>query len=284
MHPYFELERPVVIGHRGAAATHPENTLLSFEAALDAGAQILESDVHLTRDGIPILLHDPSLERTTNGDGLAAALDWSEIAERDAGYQFASAGGRFPFRGQGIQVARLDAAFAAFPDARFNLEIKSEDPRASQATLDLILEHDRAARTLVTAGEDPIMEILLGALAEHAARPALGACLGDLLQIVRAALEGASPAARAAVPAHVMALQIPADFAGEPLATPTLIDFAHAAGIQVHVWTINDLAQTEALVQMGVDGVITDDPGAMAHWKQSWQTGRPSPGKGPLDG
>lgn len=266
MHSYFDVDRPVVIGHRGSAGTHPENTLASFEFALSSGAQILESDVHLTRDGIPILLHDPDLDRTTSGSGRAAELDWSVVAEFDAGHAFETSDGRHPFRGCGIRVARLWDAFEAFPTARFNLEIKSPDPRASRSTLDLIEDFGREERTLVTAGDDEIMGTLRAALASHRARPAIGACLGELLAVLRASQEGGP------MPEDVMALQIPAEFAGEPVATPSLIAHAHAFDLQVHVWTVNDLEQIEALVELGADGVITDEPARMSAWKSARKT------------
>lgn len=263
MHSYFDLDRPVIIGHRGSAETHPENTLSSFAAALDAGAQILETDVHITRDGVPVLLHDPTVDRVTDGVGLAAELAWSEMEALDAGHQFANAKGEFPFRRLGIRVARVADAFAAFPDARFNLEIKSADPRASRATLDLIAEYERADRTLVTAGEDPVMKILRDTLASHGARPAVGACVGELLAVVRATLEGTE------MPPGVMVLQVPAEFGGAPVATPELIKQAHAHGIELHVWTVNEVADIEALVALGVDGIVTDAPGRMAAWKRA---------------
>jgi glycerophosphoryl diester phosphodiesterase len=93
MHPFFDLTRPIVIGHRGAAGDCPENTLLSFDTALRQGAQILESDVHVSRDGIPVLLHDPSLERTTDGSGDAAEFDWAELRQLDAAYPCRNADG-----------------------------------------------------------------------------------------------------------------------------------------------------------------------------------------------
>jgi glycerophosphoryl diester phosphodiesterase len=259
-HSFFDIPRPTIIGHRGSAGLSPENTLESFAMALDHGAHILESDVHVTRDGVPILLHDPDLDRVCDRAGLAAQYTWAEIRELDAGYHFADGHGRYPFRGHGIRIASLEEAFVRFPDARFNLEIKCTGDAAIAATLDLVAEHDRASRTLIAAGEDPIMQAVRRLLTRHSTAPAVGASLGEIVLSVSSALSGEP------MPAGVMALQIPAEFAGQKLATRELIDHAHAHDVAVHVWTINEIEEIAALLELGVDGIVTDFPGRMADW------------------
>ena len=260
MHPFFDVRRPIVIGHRGAAGVQPENTLSSFATALAEGAGILESDVHLTRDGIPVLLHDSNLDRTTDGRGAAGDYDWAELRMLDAAYHFCDETGSTPLRGCGIALARLEDAFSAFPDARFNLEIKSSDPRAISTTLDLITRFEREDRTLVTAGEDAIMQGLREALVRHGARPAVGASVGEIVQAVHSALSGAP------MPRDVMTLQVPPSFMGQPLVTRAFVDHAHAHGVHVHVWTINSLDEIASLLALDVDGIVTDHPGRMARW------------------
>lgn len=259
-HPFFDVERPVVIGHRGSAGTHPENTLISFEAALADGARILESDVHLTADGVPVLLHDPELDRTTSGRGLASARTWADLQNLDAGARFEDDRGERSYAGRGVRVPSLEEAFEAFPDARFNLEIKSAGRDSVVATLDLVERFDRADRTLLAAGEDAIMKELRAELSSRSWRPAVGASLGEIVASISSALEGTE------MPPGVMALQIPASFAGRPLATREFVDHAHSRGVEVHVWTINDLREIEALLALGVDGIVTDHPGRMAEW------------------
>lgn len=262
MHPFFDVPRPVVIGHRGAAGIRPENTLLSFETGLEQGAGILESDVQITRDGVPILLHDPSVDRTTEGKGSTQQLDLADLRRLDAGHAFRDETGATPFRGRGLRIPTLEEAFEAFPDARFNLELKTDDPRATAATLDLVQRFDRAERTLLTAGEDDVMRILREALVEHEVVPAMGACLAEIVRAVQGATDG-SPMAEG-----VMALQIPATFGDRPLVSRELVQYAHAFGVSIHVWTINDLHEIESLLALGVDGIVTDHPGRMAQWLQ----------------
>ncbi len=259
-HSFFDVARPIVIGHRGAAGVCPENTLLSFETALASGAQILESDIHLSKDGVPLLLHDPTLDRTSNGSGLASQSTWSEIRVLDAGGRFENEAGEHPFGAQGIAIPSLEEAFERFPDAYFNLEIKCPGAVGIRATLDLVERFDRSERTLIAAGEDAIMRDLRAALLSHAATPALGASLEEIIGSVTSALNGT------AMPEGVMALQVPARFADKPLVTGAFVDHAHAHGVEVHVWTINDLEEISALLDLGVDGIITDHPGRMHDW------------------
>ncbi len=259
-HRYFDVDKPVVIGHRGAAGSHPENTLASFAAALEQGAQILESDLHVSRDGVPLLLHDPDVGRVTEGTGLAADLDFAEIAQLDAGHAFTDADGKTPFRGAGHRIPSVEEAFAAFPDARFNLEVKCADEAAIATTLELVERFDRAARTLLAAGEDEVMASVRRALAARPVAPAVGASLGEIVAAIGSAL------GQGEMPAGVDALQIPSEFAGQSLATPELVAHAHAHDVEVHVWTINDLDEIEARLEVGVDGIVTDLPGQMHDW------------------
>jgi len=127
-HPFFDLPRPIPVGHRGASGERPENTLPAFERALAQGARILETDVHPTRDGVAVIFHDGELDRTTDGFGPIAARTLAELKELDAGYRFSPDGGAsFPCRGRGTTIPTLAEAFAAFPDARFNIEVKEGD-------------------------------------------------------------------------------------------------------------------------------------------------------------
>jgi len=252
-HPYFALPRPVVIGHRGCAGEAPENTLVAFERGLEQGAAILESDVQLTRDGVPVLSHDPDVSRMTDGSGLVADHLFSELERLDAGHGF-RAGGGYPFRGRGLRIPSLAEALAAFPDARFNLELKAERPGAVEHTLDVIAEAGAAQRTLLTAESGRVMEELHRELDARALPTARGASAPDVLAFVRAALDGVSP------PAGPMALQVPAHFGDGELVTREFVTHAHAHGIQVHVWTINETGEMQRLLDLDVDGLVTDFP------------------------
>jgi glycerophosphoryl diester phosphodiesterase len=258
-HPYFAVPTPTVIGHRGAAGEAPENTLPSFARALADGAAILESDVHLTRDEVPVLLHDDTLERTTDGAGRVETLTLVELQALDAGYHFSPDGGRtHPFRGRGVRVPTLAQAYAAFPGARFNLELKDGGEELVRAALDATLAAGDPERTLLTAGDDALMRRLREQVASRGAAVALGASAGEVLAFLRSALDRRPP------PPGPMALQVPPEFAGRPLVTREFVEHAHAHGVFVHVWTIDEPDAMRALLALGVDGIVTDHPARLA--------------------
>ncbi len=259
-HPFFDVQTPWVIGHRGAAGTHPENTLVSFAAALDQGADVIESDIQATRDGVPVLLHDPDTGRTCDCARAAHETHSKCLAELDTGHAFALADGDHPFRGRGLTIPRLAEAFEQFPDARFNLELKTDDARALRATLELVARFDRADRTLLTSGDDAIMNALRRAVEASDVRPALGACFSEIVASVRSAL------GEREMPPGVMALQVPPTFAGAPLVTRAFVEHARRNDVAVHVWTINEHDEVEALRTLGVEGFVTDFPGRLRGW------------------
>jgi glycerophosphoryl diester phosphodiesterase len=258
-HPYFEVAVPTVIGHRGSAGDAPENTLASFALGLESGAAILESDVHLTRDGVPVLLHDDVVDRTTDGRGRVAALSLAELRELDAGHRFSSDGGRtHPFRGRGLRVPTLEEALTAFPGARFNLELKEGLPGLVESCVSLIGKTGSAERSLLTAADDALMGELRAEVVRRRLPVALGASTGEVVDFLRCALERRRP------DSGPMALQVPAEFAGRPLVTREFVEFAHAHDLVVHVWTIDDPAEMRALLGLGVDGIVSDFPARLA--------------------
>lgn len=272
-HPFFDAPAPTILGHRGAAGEAPENTLLAFRTGLAAGAHMLESDVHRTRDGVAVLIHDAELERTTERRARVDELDWAELRELDAAYRFQpgradgtsetdgaipDASEEAPLRGRGHGIPSLVDAFEAFPEARFNLEIKAAEPDFAAEVVALTREVGREHTTLLTAGDDGIMAGLREAMRRAGSRAALGASLADIVEFAKSAVSGEPPASDS------MALQIPAVFAGQPLVTPALVEHAHRFGAAVHVWTIDDEAEMERLLELGVDGLVTDYPTRMA--------------------
>lgn len=255
-HPFFDLPTPIVFGHRGASGEAPENTLPAFERALAQGAAILETDVHATRDGVIVTCHDPDVARTTDGSGPIAALRFDELRRLDAGHRFSPDGGvRFPFRGRGVRIPSLREVLEAFPGVRLNVEIKCADPGLIDGTLREIADAGREKATLLAAGEDTTMALLRRRLAETRLGVAQGASPKDVVGFLRAMLEGRPP------PPEPMALQVPAEFGGQPLVTRELLGFAHAHDVQVHVWTVNERSEMERLLDLGVDGVMSDFPG-----------------------
>jgi glycerophosphoryl diester phosphodiesterase len=214
--------------------------------------------VHLTRDGEVVIAHDPDVSRTTNGAGRIAELAFRDVAALDAGYRFSPDGGAsHPYRGRGLRMPALREVFRRLPETRFNIEVKVNDPRLVAGVVNLVAEHERAHLTLLAAAEDPTLAAVREALARRGVAAAVGASVGDVLRFVRAAL------GQGDAPKGPMALQIPPSFAGQPLVTKALVDFAHANDVQVHVWTIDEEEEMARLLALDVDGIMSDFPGRL---------------------
>jgi glycerophosphoryl diester phosphodiesterase len=247
----FPGSPPRVFGHRGAAGLAPENTLSSFRRARADGADVFELDVHATADGEVVVLHDATLERTTDGTGAVASLRFAELARLDAGYRFTPDGGcTFPFRGCGVRVPRLAELVREFPDVPLNVEIKQEAPSIVAAVVAVL--RDTRATVVLAAEHDALMQAI-----RHAA-PAIPTSLaaGEVGAFVAAVQGGTTPV----LPEGVVALQIPPRFGSIELVTRETVAAAHALGAEMHVWTINDPQEMRRLLALGCDGIISDVP------------------------
>lgn len=251
MPPGFQGRQPRLFGHRGAAGVAPENTLPSFRRARADGVDVFELDVHATRDGEVVVLHDPLLDRTTDGTGAVAAMTYAEVARYDAGYRFSPDGGAtFPFRGQGIRVPRLRDLIEEFPDVPLNIEIKVPGDRLVDAVVAMV----RAARApIVLAAEH---DAIMAAIRRVAPDVPTSLAAGEVAAFIGALAEEREPT----LPAGAVALQIPPSFADITLVTPATVAAAHALGAEVHVWTINDPAEATRLFDLGCDAIMTDLP------------------------
>ena len=243
------LARPV-IGHRGNRAHAPENTLESFREAVALGADALEFDLRLSRDGRLVVFHDPTLARCTDGDGLLEQRTLAELKALDAGANFTCDGGRsFPWRGRGVRIPAFDELIDALPrDVPCIIELKT--PAATEPLRQAVRRHGIAQR-IVVAGFDA-----------RCTRPLRGAgfALGASTRDVAALLPAALLHLRAA-PRQVQALCIPPRWHGLPVPIAALARALRGSGTVVHVWTVNDPAQAAALWAAGVQGIISDDPG-----------------------
>jgi glycerophosphoryl diester phosphodiesterase len=250
---YFAADRPRVFGHRGAAGVAPENTLASFAVADALGADYLELDVHATLDGTIVVLHDPTLERTTDGHGPVNARRWNEVARLDAGYRFTHDGQTYPYRGQAIRIPALQAVLEQFPAQRFNIEIKQSEPCIVDQVIEIIERSGSTARTLLAAEIDDIMARIRAAGGGAATGMSAGDAVAFFDRLGAGNWEGYKPAGRA--------LQIPVEFGGMSLVNDASIAAAHRCGLEMHIWTINEPAEIDRLLDLGVDGIMSDFPG-----------------------
>lgn len=250
---YLQLGRPMNMAHRGGSALAPENTMLAFQTALSLGADVIELDVHASADGELVVIHDETVDRTTDGQGLVSQMTLAELKKLDAGYRYTlDNGATFPYRGKGLQIPTLREVLEAFPDARVNIEIKQTDPPIEEALAALIRELNAEERVLVVAQDDGAIK----RFRRLAHGVATGASTGEVRTFYLFQRAGLASLYRPV--AH--ALQVPLRSGGTELVTPAFVEAAHKQGMQVHVWTINLPGDMRRLLDMGVDGIITDRP------------------------
>ncbi len=242
--------RPV-IGHRGNRAHAPENTIESFAQAVALGAEAIEFDIRVSADGVPVVHHDPTLERTTNGRGEIARKSFGELRELDAGYRFTKDGGKtFPYRGKGHRIPTLDEVIEAFPSTPLLIEIKN--PLAATGARNALESHRAEDRSLVDAMDIRATRVFA------ASKIAVGAARPDVIRLMNEVL-----LKRPITPPEYRALCVPLYYYGIPLPVRQFAKIAPAHDCRVHVWTINDAAVAKDLWLAGVNGIISDDPAIM---------------------
>ena len=242
----------IVIGHRGAAGLAPENTLEGIEAAVRAGADAVEIDVRVTDDGVPILLHDETLDRTTSARGPIAQRRTTAIGHVDAGALWTPDGGRtFPWRGQGVRLATLAEVLQSWPDLPLLIDVKAAE--AQRAIARTVLAAGAAERCVFASEDDAALESFR--------RPPFlcGASRRDIaIFLARVAARRPPKSVR-----HV-AMSVPDRYLGVPVATPAFIAAARAVGNALHVWTVDDPAAAVRLWASGATGIVTNVPDVMS--------------------
>jgi glycerophosphoryl diester phosphodiesterase len=242
---------PIIYAHRGGATLRPENTIAAFDHGIDCGADGLEFDVHLSKDGVVVIHHDDRLERTTGGRGRIALLTAAELASLDAGYHFCDADGGYPFRDRRIGVPTLQEVLRRYPEAPLIIELKVGGEDLARRVVDEV----RAA--------DAVDRVSIGSFYAEALRavrryePAIAT--GAAREETRWALYrswvgwtiGETP---------YREFQVPEWSGLTPIVTRRFVSAAHRAGVAVKVWTVNAVEDMRRLVAIGVDGLITDRP------------------------
>lgn len=246
----------VNIAHRGGAGLAPENTIEGFQRGLSAGAGVIELDVHTSADGHVVVIHDDTVDRTTDGTGPVREMTLAELRRLDAGYMFTPDGGAtYPYRERGVMVPTLAEAYRAFPDVPVNIEIKGQRPGIEAAVWRIVEAAGAEDRTLVVADDTPTIRRFRQASAARVATAASGAELISFW-LLRLGLGGGS--------LPYQALQGPETYAGLRVVTPDLVRAAHERGLRVDVWTVDREPDMRRLLGYGVDGIMTDRPDVLA--------------------
>jgi glycerophosphoryl diester phosphodiesterase len=253
MSEFFAGQLPRKFAHRGASGTHPENTMEAFRAGHDLGAEAFELDVHRSADGHIIVFHDDVLGRTTDGSGSIRDRPLADLERVDAGFRFSPDGGRsFPFRGSGVRIPAFREVLEAFPETPIIVEIKQDSPPLEEDLARLLRETDSGERCLVFSLEQaPLMRYR-----ELEPEQPTGFGPDDVSDFLRRlgsdSWNGYRPPA--------VAFAVPTRWHGTQIVSRPFIDAAHGFGCEVYVWTVNDPREMEALLDLGVDGLITDFP------------------------
>ncbi|MEO6590655.1 MAG: glycerophosphodiester phosphodiesterase [Pyrinomonadaceae bacterium] len=245
--------RPLVFAHRGGGGLFPENTLEAFKYSVEMGVDFLELDVHSTADGTLVVLHDASIDRTTDERGKISGLTLAQVKKLDAGYLFTNDNGAtYPFRGKGISVPTLEEIFKAFPQMKFNIEPKQAIPSITKPLCEMIRAHQMTDRVIVGSFRQTAISEFRAACPE-VATSASPAEVSEFLAMQKTGITASySP--------PFQALQIPVNASFLNVVNKDFIEAAHRQNLQVHVWTVNQPDEMQRLIEMGADGIMTDYP------------------------
>lgn len=269
--------RVISYAHRGGSFEAPSSTLGALRHAREVGVSALELDVHCTADRVLVCCHDSVVDTTTNGRGKVSKLSWSEVEALNAGYWFvpnsstssvqARPADEYIYRssehqGEFTKLVRVEEVLSGFPDLLLNFDIKSTGPNVEpyeEELAELVFKYEAQDRVIVSSFLDPA----IWKIRQKCPKINTSAAPGEISEFYFALINGAESAINLAKYAPYVAFQIPRFFGEIELATPQFISSAHSAGKAVHVWTINDTSEMEAMLDRGADGIITDCPSVL---------------------
>lgn len=254
VHPFLRRLKPTLhIAHRGGAKVAPENTIVAFKLANDRfRTDMLELDVRTTADGVLVVFHDASLDRTTDATGLVVDHRVSELATVDAGHRFTRDGSTFPFRGKGVRIPRLREVLEAFPAMLFNIELKDDIPSVEEVFAEEIRAAGAESRVCVGSEDDAVSKRLVRILPD--------ACHFYPRHALTNLIIGLRAGDRLRDDDPYQVLDMPLFYGGARLVDSAFLFRAAQAGRWVNVWTIDDRAEMERLVAEQVGGIMTDRP------------------------
>lgn len=253
VHDFFAAPVPN-LAHRGGGMLAPEATLAAFAAAAEAGADVLEMDVHRSADGALVVIHDRTVDRTTDGSGAVGELRLEELRALNAGHRFRGPGGEFPYREEPLAIPTFEEVQAAHPDLPIVVEMKTPD--TAEPLCRAIREAGRESRTLVAAFGGESLERFRGACPAVATGGSFGEVVVFLvLSLGRLAGLYDPP---------FDALLVSETSGPLRVVTPRLLRSARQAGLPVIVWTVNRAEDMQRLLALGVDGILTDDPATLS--------------------
>lgn len=246
-------EQPLVIAHRGGKGLWPENSLFAFERASALGVDMLEMDLHLSSDGELVVIHDSTLDRTTNGEGPVAARSLAQLQALDAGYRWSADGGQsHPYRGQGVRIPTFTEVLERFPSIAKVIEIKVPDVGMEAQLCDTLTAHQQRDKVIVGSFYDRSLQLFR----EQCPGVATSAGPGSVRLLLALNWIGLG----SVLSPSYQALQIPEAHSGLAIASRSLLQTASQRGLNVQLWTINEQPDMRRLLDLGADALITDYP------------------------
>ena len=254
----FPLDRPINCAHRGGDALFPENTLEAFLASAERfGCPMMELDVHVSSDGVPMVIHDPTVQRTTGGAGAVKDLTLSELKALDAAAHFSPGEGMPAEAWSGLRIPTLEEVLRALPEHYFSVDLKQSDPPREAEVVEVVRKTGMEGKVLLGSEEHKVF-LRIQSMAPEI--PSFFTMRSAIVFVLSVWL-GLGGWYR---PPH-NALLIPRRFGPLTVVTPRLVRAARRLGLPVLIWTIDDAEEMRDLLKMGVDGLVTGRPDLMAN-------------------
>ena len=248
---FFLPQTPRLFAHRGDNVRYPENTLQAFRAAVERGLRYLEMDVWMSSDHMLVVHHDRTTLRTCGVETEIPETEFTRIRELDPGWGFVDSRGERPFAGKGIRIPALEEVLEAFPQTLLTLEIKQDTQQLPRKLLSILREAQALDRVLIASHQDGVVRQV------REMEPEIPTSFG--YEEIREFILGAQEGALSGYNPPASALQIPPRHEERELVTPEVVRTAKQLGVEIHVWTVNEEEYARSLLQMGVEGIMSDD-------------------------
>ncbi len=243
-------ERFLNIAHRGGRMVGPEETMVTYEKSAELGVDVLEMDLHATSDGIIVCMHDDTVDRTTDGTGAIKNMSFEDLRKLDAGYAYTEDGGAtFPYRGQGVVVPTFEEVLTAFPDHPYVVEIKQSSPPIIDGVFEILETTGATDRVILASMDQSVLTKIRNK------EPEVYTSFGTTEVVAFVAL---MPAAESNYTPPARFIHPPAE-----VVTAAFVNKAKRLDLKVHPWTVNDRATMKRLINLGADGIMTDDPATL---------------------
>jgi len=255
---FFQSSRPMVFAHQGGELLAPSNTIAAFTKAANMGVDVLDTDLHITKDGYLVAIHDPSVDRTTNGHGKVVDFTLKEIQKLDAGYHFKDLNGSLSYRGKGAYIPSVEELFQKFGNYKWSMEIKDDNPKdrydeMAKKLWELIQKYHMEDKIYISSFDQTILIAF-----NHYAKGRV-AISGGRQEVTKFVIFQKF-LLRDLYQPHVDAFQLPTASSGFDLTDKKVIDGAHRLGMQIDYWTIDDPKIMKKLIDLGADGIQTNRP------------------------